>query len=468
MSSSTCLKELSLDLHHTTKAVVRWREDDTMQFLTKPDPRSSAVTFNTRFNGEAAFFELGVPVKLKGLDIVTNAMVRVCASSIVSLEVVKNPTVPTAIGEAFKSTALSLDFTLKCPPTIIVHTAAVEPLSPSKKSSGVVLDAIRDLSKATALSIYIEARDAPPKLQHISDAASQGLFKSCSTRYHIASLYGGIGGKLIEPSGDTAAPPSYDETTSRPPPPPPPIEFPRKKRPRQDTETERDDITLLWAELRAIKEVQSRVEALETENEKLKQQNKELVEGMDKLQERYDALEHRFAALDSKNEEFADTYDCSFSELREDMDRLEGVVDFVQEGQVREESLEVIKNVVVKEIMTRLANGGACLGPPIEGHHRPCQRRNSPCTRVASAVADGPQDERLIASPPAPFTSTSLIALIAIGIVPNPSSSCPSRPSDQSALSASTNSQRSSSLRLTPNLDFRKGLTLGDDVKLGD
>ncbi|KNB04435.1 hypothetical protein FOXG_19295 [Fusarium oxysporum f. sp. lycopersici 4287] len=112
MSSSTCLKEPSLDLHHTTKAVVRWREDDTMQFLTKPDPRSSAVTFNTRFNGEAAFFELGVPVKLKGLDIVTKAMVRVCASSIVSLEVVKNPTVPTTIGEAFKSTTLSLDFTL--------------------------------------------------------------------------------------------------------------------------------------------------------------------------------------------------------------------------------------------------------------------------------------------------------------------------------------------------------------------
>ncbi|RKK26976.1 hypothetical protein BFJ66_g16515 [Fusarium oxysporum f. sp. cepae] len=149
MSSSTCLAvEMSLDLHHTTKAVVRWREDGAMQFLTRPDPRSSAITFKTRFNGEAAYYELGVPVKLKGLDIVTNAMVRVC--------------VPTAIGEAFKSTALSLDFTLKCVPTIIVHTGAVEPLPPSKKSSGVVLDAIRDLSKATALSIYIEARDAPP------------------------------------------------------------------------------------------------------------------------------------------------------------------------------------------------------------------------------------------------------------------------------------------------------------------
>ncbi|SCO87580.1 uncharacterized protein FRV6_11707 [Fusarium oxysporum] len=366
MSSSTCLPiEMSLDLHHTTKAVVRWREDGAMQFLTKPDPRSSAITFKTRFNGEAAYFELGVPVKLKGLDIVTNAMIRVCASTIVSLEVVKNPIVPTAIGEAFKSTALSLDFTLKCSPTIIVHTGAVEPLSPSKKSSGVVLDAIRDLSKATALSIYIEARDAPPKLQDISDAASQGLFKSCSTRYHIASMYGGIGGKLIDFSAETAPPP-YEETASSPPPPPPPIELPSKKRPRQDTDPERDDITLLWAELRAIKEVQSRVdvkevqsrvEALETENEKLKQQNKELVEGMDKLQERYDALEHRFAVLDSENEEFADTYDCSFSELREDMDRLEGVVNFVQEGQVGEESLKVIKDVVVQEIMTRLANG---------------------------------------------------------------------------------------------------------------
>ncbi|KAL5583698.1 hypothetical protein FOVSG1_015049 [Fusarium oxysporum f. sp. vasinfectum] len=357
MPSSTCPKEMSLDLHHTTKAVAGWREDDTTQFLTKPDPRSSAITFTARFNWEAAFFELGVPVKLKGLDIVTNVILRVCASSVVSLELVKNPTIPKSIGEEFKSTALSLDFTLNCPPTIIVHTGAVEPLSAAKKSSGVVLDAIRDLSKATALYIYIEARDAPSRLQDISDAASQGLFKSCSTRYHIASMYGGIGGKLIDPPAETASPPSYDETAASPPPPPPPIELPSKKRPRQDTDPERDDITLLWAELRAIKEVQSRVEALETENEKLKQQNKELVEGMDKLQERYDALEHRFAALDSKNEEFADTYDCELAEIRDEMGSLEAVVDFVQEGQVREESLEVIKNVVVKEIMTRLANG---------------------------------------------------------------------------------------------------------------
>ncbi|KAI1025264.1 hypothetical protein LB504_009983 [Fusarium proliferatum] len=363
--------DVSLDVQHTTKAVVAWAtEDGTMQFLTKPDPKSSAITLKTWFIAEAAFFELAVPIKLKGVGVVADAIVRVCASSIVSLQTVKSPTVPPAIGEAFNSTVLSLDFTLSRPPAVIVHADATEPLSPSKRSSGVVLDAIRDLSKTTAFSIHIDARGAPPNMQDISAAASQGLFRACSTRYHIASMYGGIGGKLTDwsDSADTAPPPSYQETTSSPPPPPPPIQPASKKRPRQDTntDTERDDISLLWGELRAIKEaqsrvdvkqVQSRVEALETENQKLKQQNKELAQSLVNLQERYDALEDRLAALDSKNDDFADAYDGSLAELRDDMDRIGGVVDFVHEGEVDEESLRVIKEAVVHEIMTRLANG---------------------------------------------------------------------------------------------------------------
>ncbi|KAM0199349.1 hypothetical protein ACHAQI_012038 [Fusarium lateritium] len=309
-----------------------------------------------RFDSESAFCELGVPTKLKGLDIVTNVILRVCASSILSLQVIKNPSIPPAIVEEFESTALSLDLTLKCPPALIVHTGAVEPLAAARKQSGVVLDAIRNLSKATALSIFIEARKAPTNLQDISDAASQGLFKSCSTRFHITSMYGGIGGKLIDTSTETTSPPSYDEAATCPPPPPPIDEPLGKKRPRQNTDSERNDISLLWAELRGIKEGQSRVEA---ENEKLKQQNSELVGAINKLQERYDALEDHLAVLDSKNEEFADTYQCELTELHDEVDNLDEVVKFVQEGQVSEESLELIKNLVVEELMRRLANGGA-------------------------------------------------------------------------------------------------------------
>jgi hypothetical protein len=207
--------------------------------------------FTARFDSEAAFFELAVPTKLKGLDIVMNVILRVCALSIVSLELIKNPTIPIAVGEEFEFTAFSLDFTLKCPLAIIVQTGAVEPVSAARKHSGVVLDAIRDLAKVTAL-YYIEARDAPSKLHDISDAASQGLSKSCSTQYYIASMYGGIGGKFLDPPAETVSPPSYDEAAASPS-LPPPIEPLSKKRPRRDTDAECDNITLLWAELHAIK-----------------------------------------------------------------------------------------------------------------------------------------------------------------------------------------------------------------------
>ncbi|KAF5975981.1 hypothetical protein FCOIX_7373, partial [Fusarium coicis] len=114
--------DMALDLQHTTKAVVAWAmEDGTMQFLTRPDPKSSAITLKTWFNAEAAFFELAVPIKLKGVGVVADAILRICASSIVSLQTVKSPTIPPAIGEAFKSTTLSLAFTLSRPPAVIVH-----------------------------------------------------------------------------------------------------------------------------------------------------------------------------------------------------------------------------------------------------------------------------------------------------------------------------------------------------------
>ncbi|KAM0433211.1 hypothetical protein ACHAQK_009260 [Fusarium lateritium] len=198
-----------------------------------------------RFNSESAFCELGVPTKLKGLDIIINVILRVYTSSILSLQVIKNPSIPPAIVEEFESTALSLNLTLKCPPALIVHTGAIEPLATARKQSRVVLDAIRNLSKATALSIFIEAHKAPTNLQDISDTASQGLFKSYSTRFHITSMYGGIRGKLIDTSTETTSPPSYDEAATCPPPPPPIDEPLGKKRPRQNTDSKRNNISLL-------------------------------------------------------------------------------------------------------------------------------------------------------------------------------------------------------------------------------
>ena len=368
--SSTCSNETrpeTIDLYHTTKAFAKWKEEDTIRYLTKPDPKTSAITVSARFNWDAAFFELGVPVKLKGLEALTIVYLRLCASTIISLQLAKNPTVPNAIGEVFQSTVLSLDFTLNSPPSIIAQVGIPEPLCPARKLSGSVVDAIRDLSNATTLSICIEARDAPPQLQSVSDGVSHGKFESFrSTRYDIASLYGGLGGKVITPS--EPAPPTYDEAASSPP-PPPPIE-PSRKRLRQDssTDTKQDGITLLWAEIRAMKESHRQVEVenstlkqqnteLVTSMETLRQQNKELVDSMANLQEQYDALESRHAAVEAKTDAFEDTYDVALVDLREEMRCLDGVVKYLQDGQVGEETMRVIKSAVVDEIMKRLANG---------------------------------------------------------------------------------------------------------------
>ncbi|EKJ76516.1 hypothetical protein FPSE_03276 [Fusarium pseudograminearum CS3096] len=143
----------------------------------------------------------------------------------------------------YTTKASPLDFTLKDPPAIIVPSSALEPVSATRRHSRDILDTIRDLSKVTTLSIYIEACDAPNELQDISDAVGQGLFTSCNTQHQIASKYGGVGGKLIDLSVPVL-PPSYDEAATSPPPPPPPpppIDRSSKKRARLDSDPERDD-----------------------------------------------------------------------------------------------------------------------------------------------------------------------------------------------------------------------------------
>jgi hypothetical protein len=366
--------EMSVDLRHSSKAVAAWLQDDTMRFLTKADPKTKSIILSAKFNTEAAFFDLEVPVTLKGLGS-NKAFLRICASTIASLVLSRSPTaMPTGIQDDFNSTPLGLDFTLNDPPALIVSSHAPEPLSATRKLSRDVLDSIRDLSNTTTLSIYIEACDAPTQLQDISDAVSQGLFTSHTIQHHISSMYGGLGGKLLDLAVGTL-PPSYDEAAASPP-PPPPIDRNSKKRAREDSDSERkDNTTLLWD---AIHAMSNRVKTLETENEKLKQKNTELsgdlhdlrekyntsqktnmelVEGMGTLQGKYDALEDRLTELATTNETFEDTYDARLVELRNDMDDFEGIVQSVEAGQITEESMHKIEKRVIEEMLRRLAEG---------------------------------------------------------------------------------------------------------------
>jgi hypothetical protein len=367
-SSSPCL-----DIHHTTDAVIQWESDGKTRSLSKGDPKATPVTLTTRFDKTCAFFELSVPLKLKAIDHTTITL-RACASSIVSLDLVKNPTVPDALQQELDSISLCLSFTLNRHLDVFLPTAALEPVSPARAPSGLVLDAVRDLCQATAFSIFIEARENPG-FQAISDAASQGLLKSFrSSRFQLASMYGGQGAKLVVLAGDALLPPpSYNEVE---PPPPPPIDLKNdRKRPRQDSQNEHNNnIALIWKELQDMRDIMSRdekrIEALETENKKLRQDNKDLSQGMDKLRERCTALEtsqqdlkHSLEVLDTDSERFMkmateellDTYDNDLVELREDMRAMEQAVKYIEEGHVSDESVKRIKDAVVQDITTRLS-----------------------------------------------------------------------------------------------------------------
>ncbi|KAF5986387.1 hypothetical protein FBULB1_2450 [Fusarium bulbicola] len=365
MSTSPCL-----DVHFTTRAVIEWQSDNesdgTTRILAKPDPKVSSITLATRFDSKGSLFDIHIPLKLKGLDNTSDIALRACASSIISLDLVKNSPVPSEVEQEFKSPALGLRFQLHRRLDILVPTPALEPIRPAGRArSGVVLDAIREFSRATVFTVYIEARNASPKLQSVGDAVSQGLFKAtCNSRFQLASMYAGLGAKIVQlGAGDTLEPPSYEET--EPPPPPPPIDSkPDRKRPRQDTVTERaEEIGLIWAELQMLKQAKDadgkRIAFLEKENQELR-------ETVAKLQERYEAFDksqqdihHSFGALETtveKNtQEFEESVGNELAELREDISQLDHQLSFIQEGQVSDESVAKIKDAVLLDITSRLS-----------------------------------------------------------------------------------------------------------------
>ncbi|KAF4945690.1 hypothetical protein FGADI_11743 [Fusarium gaditjirri] len=365
MSTSPCL-----DVHFTTRAVIEWQSDNeldrTTRILAKPDPKVSSITLTPRFDSKCSLFDIHIPLKLKGLDNTSDITLRACASSIISLDLVKNSPVSGEVKQEFKSPALGLRFQLNRHLDILVPTPALEPICPAGRArSGIVLDAIREFSRATAFTIYIESRNASPKLQSVSDAVSQGLFKtSCSSRFQLASMYAGLGAKIVQLGEDEMlAPPSYEET--EPPPPPPPIDpKPDRKRPRQDTATERaEEIALIWAELQMLKQ------AKDTDGKRiafLEKENQELRETVAKLQEQYKAFDksqqdihYSFGALETaveKNtQEFEESIGNELAELREDISQLDHQLSFVQEGQVSDESVAKIKDAVLLDITSRLS-----------------------------------------------------------------------------------------------------------------
>ncbi|KAJ4317639.1 hypothetical protein N0V84_007238 [Fusarium piperis] len=252
----------SLDVDSDAPAVITWQWNNSNCSLAEPDPQIKSITLTTRFTTTSAFFQLNIPIKLKGIKTLTSIILRISSSSIASFNFLPN---------------------------------ADEALSPMRAQSGTVLDAIRQLANVTVLSVYVKAHEqSSAQLQSISDAINQDLIPSF--RDDLSRMYTGTGAKIITLSVPAAhqSPPTYDEAKS--PPPSAPI-FDRK-RPRKDFRDSRDeDLALIWARLGDDAE---RLNALEQENGALREEAREVRKQFQKIETCLQDLREDIDALESR------------------------------------------------------------------------------------------------------------------------------------------------------------------------
>ncbi|EXK80460.1 hypothetical protein FOQG_15003 [Fusarium oxysporum f. sp. raphani 54005] len=117
------------------------------------------------------------------------------------------------------SRILPLDLDLNRRLNVVAPVNAKEPIISGRAASGVV-DGVRQFSNTTSLSIFNQ--DAVPlnaQPQSVSNAISQGLYKSVRSGQHdLASPFGGQVAKIIHFSAQTKQlPPPYSKKTSPPP-----------------------------------------------------------------------------------------------------------------------------------------------------------------------------------------------------------------------------------------------------------
>lgn len=347
----------TLDIHKSTTAVIVWRCNHPTCCLAEPDPQIKRIILTTRFDATCAWFELSIPIKLKGIKTASSIIIRILPSSIAAFNYVPSTTAPQVVHDKLASTTLCLEFQLNQHLQILVPADAHEPLHPIRAQGGIVLDAIRQLANVTSLSVYVEALAlSNSQLQSVRDAISQGL--AASSHQDLTSMYGGSGAKiisLVDPMH--LPPPTYDET--EPPPPSAPI-FDRKRL-RKDSRDERDeDIALIWAQIRMMqKNDAQRIRDLERENDDLKHKIAEMGEQFTMLLTRQTRLEEEFGALETSTEqkmgELGEEMMVKMTELNEDIHALTLRVDFIQEDRDEDGFVDKAKDRVIDHLITRLS-----------------------------------------------------------------------------------------------------------------
>jgi hypothetical protein len=218
MSSSTPNDAASQSL--TTHAVLEWDEtspngEERRHYLTAPDPSDAKIIFKSDISAAVGvFIRLHIPVKLKHVPARTPIHIHIRPSHVQSCTYAVAVDAPEAVRAVSQCQLASLSMKLSGPVQIVVPSTMESSSRPAKsRASGQVLDAIRSLSRATQLVMYMPANLAPrTHMQRLSALLTGGGLRELPPYTELFKLFGGSGGRIwdVEPLYPTTSPPPPD------------------------------------------------------------------------------------------------------------------------------------------------------------------------------------------------------------------------------------------------------------------
>lgn len=312
---------------HVSKvpAVVSWSDDQgQVHYLSHDHSGNDHVGLDIQCDAQnnTALFKIVANVAYKGKRNRSNVYLHIHPERIRNLSIIGgDETAPAKLGTSIHA----LEFDLTAPASLVVPKGNWVPKNEKAQSTLASLEA---LSTRISFCVAFPSRSlAVDRLSRLCEkASSDGSLKTILDAANITKLYGGMGGKILEPAhpqpvaqsglgqdAATESPPAYDDVGDSPP--PHPSEIKKRRRLNSDASFEDAGVEKLSLEdicKRGFAEMGRRFDRIEKslsdlasrldQVEQLVQENRAAGTQSSALGERIDCVERRVTDVEKKSQ----------------------------------------------------------------------------------------------------------------------------------------------------------------------
>ncbi|KAI0855351.1 hypothetical protein F4860DRAFT_507558 [Xylaria cubensis] len=209
---------------NSVHAVVEWLDaDGQKRYLCQPDQDPSRqITLDIHFSAGpgAALLKLKAPLEIKARKQKTPLFLYIPGDRISSLVQDVPDAAPEVVRAKLGAVPSRLQLSLSRPADMVGPLVS---LAPRNRSHGIMIDCLKLLAQETRLSVYLAHSSLSGAfLRSLCNAVASKALKPIDSAAALRSLYGGLGGKVLEGAAlripvPPTSPPSHDELESMPP-----------------------------------------------------------------------------------------------------------------------------------------------------------------------------------------------------------------------------------------------------------